>query len=311
MGNPYDPTQSGNPQQYPGGQQWPQNPAQNVPGQQAGHPQQGWPAQGAAQPQPNWPGQGGPYPSPTPPSGGGSKKLLWLGGGVAALVVVAIIALVLALTTSGDDNDSGKPAPVAAAKDLVLSESGFPSSVGGEFSTSDGNDDDDDDDVTIDNDACNSIVNAESEGNREKASRELTISRSGTGSFSEPSYEAEVTKPVDGSELDDFDDIVSKCSDFTMTINNDGTPVTATMTMSTFSVPGITGTYKAATMTGAFEMSGVKVNLIMHVVLGIERQVGIEITHSLVSTGAESASGVESDLASMFNQQRELIANAS
>ena len=71
------------------------------------------------------------------------------------------------------------------------------------------------------------------------------------------------------------------------------------------------GMRKAAKVTGAFEMSGFKVNFVMHVVLGIEREVGIEINHGLVSTSNEAASGVESDLTSMFNQQRELIAKAS
>ena len=306
MGYPYYPNQPGDPnQQYPGGQQWPPNPQQSWPTQQAGQPQQGWPGQG---------GYGAPAGAPpAPPSGGGSKKMLWLGLGVAALVVVAIVALVLALTTGGGDSDDGKKPPTAAAKDLVLPESGFPSSVGGEFSTSTGNDGDDDgDDITVDNAACNSIVNAEDKNTgSEKASRELKISNSGTTSFSERTYETQLTKPVDKADLDSFDDTVSKCSSFNMTIDNDGTPVTAKMTMSKASLPGITGKYKAAKVTGAFEMSGLKVNFVMHVVLGIEREVGIEINHGLVSTGNEAASGVESDLASMFNQQRELIAKAS
>ena len=137
-------------------------------------------------------------------------------------------------------------------------------------------------------------MNAEDKNNgSQKASRELKISESGTSSFSETTYESELTKPVDKSDLDTFDETVSNCTDFTMTIDQDGTPVTAKMKMSKSSIPGV------------------EVNFIMHVVLGVEREVGIEITHGLVSTGNQAASGVESDLASMFNQQRELIANAS
>ncbi|HQV18458.1 MAG TPA: hypothetical protein PLC22_09095, partial [Gordonia sp. (in: high G+C Gram-positive bacteria)] len=261
-------------------------------------------------------GQGGygapTSPPPAPPSGGGSKKIWLLGGGVAVLAVVAVIALVLALTSGGDEGDKGKSAPTAAAKDLLLPESGFPSAAGGEFSVSDGSGDGDDDDIKVDNEACNRIVNAEDKNNgSQKASRELKISESGTSSFSETTYEAELTKPVDKSDLDTFDETVSNCTDFTMTIDQDGTPVTAKMKMSKSSIPGVDGKYKAAKVTGTFEISGIKVNFIMHVVLGVEREVGIEITHGLVSTGNQAASGVESDLASMFNQQRELIANAS
>ncbi|AFR50106.1 hypothetical protein [Gordonia sp. KTR9] len=317
MGSPYDPNQptAMGPQgpQQPG---WPPAGGHQPGGHQPGGPQAapGQPHSGpyGQQPYGQQPfGQqpyGQPYNQqfgrqPQPPTSGGGKKWWIIGGGGLVLVLIVVVAVVLALTLSGGDDEPS--VPTASALELVLPEDQFPD-ITGDFTTETGATDDDG--STVDNEKCKTLVDSQ-QTTGERAERELTeTSSSSEILFGLDNYSADVTTPADSS-YDEFDEILSACSSFTLTLDDGDVPVA--LTLEKVELP-IDGDYKAVRMTGAYEVSGFELNLAGIIVIGEERGVSFSVTHNTVDdTPPAMDSEVSNNLAEMFAAQRQVIKDAA
>ncbi|MDL9936275.1 hypothetical protein QSJ18_05925 [Gordonia sp. ABSL1-1] len=292
MGYPNNPNNPNNPYQPP------------VPPQQPPVPPQ----------QPGW----GP-PPPQPPAGG-KKKAWWIGGLIGLVAIIAIVAVVLALTLGGDDSDddnasptpsgtSAQPAPAASATSILLPESAFPSLPDGKFSTETGPSSDDSD-VRVDNAACEKFFKSP-DSTADQATRELKSEQSSSRSLKTVSYEAKVTKEVDPSYTTDFDSIIGACSNVTLYIDNDGTEIPVQVTMEKVTAPGIDGDYKGVLIKGQFETSGIAFKMENTMLLGVTDGVSFRTGYSFLGTSDQSSdSDATATMATMFNQQRKLIADA-
>lgn len=321
MGSPYDPNQptAMGPQgpQQPG---WPPSGGHQPGGPQPAPGQPPNPGPYGGQPYGQQPYGGHPYgqqpygqqpygqpfgqQSP-PPAKSGSKKLWFIGGGGLVLVLIVVVAVVLALTLRGGGDDEPS-IPTASALQLVLPEDQFPD-ITGEFSTETGSTDDDDG-STVDNEKCATLVQSQQTGN-ERAERELTeTSSSSEILFGLDNYSADVTKPADNG-YDEFDEIVSACSSFTLTLEDGDVPVT--LALEKVELP-IDGDYKAVRMTGEYEVGAIEVHLAGIIVVGEERGVSFTVTHNTVDDAPPAMdTTVSNNLAEMFTAQRQIIADAT
>lgn len=238
---------------------------------------------------------------PPPPSSGGGKKWWFIGGGGLVLIVIVVVAVVLALTLSGGDD--APSTPTASAVDLVLPEDQFPD-ITGDFTTETGTDDDG---STVDNEKCATLVNSQ-QTTGERAERELTeTSSSSEILFGLDNYSADVTKPADNG-YDDFDEILSACSSFTLTLDEGDVPVA--LTLREVELP-IDSDYKAVRMTGAYEVGAFQLNLAGILVIGEERGVSFSVTHNTVDDTPPAVDpAVNNNLAEMFAAQRQIISDA-
>ncbi|MFE0751547.1 hypothetical protein [Gordonia sp. NPDC058843] len=240
---------------------------------------------------------------PPPPSSKGGKKWWFIGGGGLILVLIVVVAVVLALTLSGGDDEPS--IPTASALELVLPEDQFPD-ITGDFTTETGSTDDDG--STVDNEKCATLVNSQ-QTTGERAERELTeTSSSSEILFGLDNYSADVTKPADNG-YDEFDEILSACSSFTLTLDSGDVPVA--LTLDEVELP-IDGDYKAVRMTGAYEVRSLELHLAGILVIGEERGVSFSVTHNTVDdTPPAVDSAVNNNLAEMFAAQRQVIKDAA
>ncbi|MCG7633858.1 hypothetical protein MHN80_16205 [Gordonia McavH-238-E] len=240
---------------------------------------------------------------PPPPSSGGGKKWWFIGGGGVVLIVIVVVAVVLALTLSGGEDEPSTP--TASALDLVLPEDQFPD-ITGDFTTETGSTDDDG--STVDNEKCATLVDSQ-QTTGERAERELNeTSSSSEILFGLDNYSADVTKPADNG-YDDFDEIVSACSSFNLTLDDGDVPVA--LTLEEVELP-IDSDYKAVRMTGAYEVGAFQLNLAGIIVIGEERGVSFSVTHNTVDDTPPAADPeVNNNLAEMFTAQRQIITDAA
>ncbi|OUC79685.1 hypothetical protein [Gordonia lacunae] len=240
---------------------------------------------------------------PPPARSGGGKKWWFIGGGGLVLIVIVVVAVVLALTLSGGEDE--RSTPTASALDLVLPEDQFPD-ITGDFTTETGATDDDG--STVDNEKCATLVKSQ-QTTGERAERELTeTSSSSEILFGLDNYSADVTKPADNG-YDDFDEILSACSSFTLTLGEGDVPVA--LTLEKVDLP-IDSDYKAVRMTGEYEVGTVELHLAGILVIGEERGVSFSVTHNTVDdTPPAVDTAVNNNLAEMFAAQRQIISDAA
>lgn len=323
MGSPYDPNQPTRlgppdgqqpaPGQQPYGQQpygqqpYPQQPYQQQPYGQQPYGQQPQGAQPYGQ-QPYGQQPYGQQPPPPPASSGGGKKWWFIGGGGLLLVLIVVVAVVLAFTLGGGDSSSDEPkVPTASAQALVLPESAFPD-ITGEFTLD--TEQSGDDGTTVDNEKCDKLVNTP-DTNADYTERELTETpESSEVFFGLDSYNADVTKPANGS-YDDFEDILDACSTFTLNLEEDGETIPVKLKLDKQTLP-IDGDYKAFRMVGEFDVEGIEIHMVGTLAVGEERGVAFSVGHSTFSDSPPSVSSeVNSNLAEMFTAQRQQIKDAA
>ena len=341
-----EPTQFVPPQAQPGqqpfGQQPPASqpgqpiPGQPWPGQQpyAGQPSPGQPYPGAPQ-QPGYPaaGFGGATPPPgmppapggypgqpggQPPSGGNKK--LWIGGGIAAVAIIAVIAVVLGITLSGSDSKSKKqsPPPAASAKELVLTQSDFPTLSGGDFDTDSSDTDSSSSDIVSDNPKCQELIagGKSDDPSVDQYSAELDADDSSSSGLNSRNYTAEVKKTIDPDYTTNFDQIMSSCSSFSIKMNTDDVEINGDVTMKPLKVDGVDGDYKGVemdmTMRSAESSSDIAINAKMHILLAVDRSVSYSTVYQAMTSegSADIGSDADTNLVSMLNKQRQKILHA-
>jgi len=308
-------------QQYPGQQPYPGQPYPGAPQQSAGYPA----GFGGATPPPGMPPAPGGYPGQPggqPPNNG--KKAWLIGGGVAVVAIIAVVAVVLAMTLGGSDGKKQKPAPTAAAKELLLTQADFPHLDGGDFTLNDPNTDSSTDSDTShmvsDNPECQTLINADKgdDSSVDQQSADLDADSSGGSSgLDDRTYSAEVKKTIDPDYTTNFDHILSSCGSFSISMTSYDVKIKGDVTMKRLKVDGVDGDYNGVemdmTMRPDDSSSDMTINAKMYMLLGVDRSVSYSVNFQRMTSdgSADADSDVNTNLASMMNKQRQKILDAS
>ncbi|NKY93920.1 hypothetical protein [Gordonia sputi] len=307
---PYGQPQYGHPQfgQTPYGQ-----PQHSQP--QFGHPQNaqtpfgatvaGYPGYPGQPGNPYAPQQGGTPPGPQRRTGKG----WWIAAGaVAVIVVVMIVAVVLVFTLGGE---RGKPMPTATAAALLLPQSDFPA-AGGTFADSNGESgekDKTDYSLTVDKPECKRLAYGSS-ASGDGAARMQTLGDLASGSLA--SYSASVEKSADPQLTSDLEQLRSTCETFTATVTGFGTSTEVHINVTPLTISGINGSYHAMTITSSADDVQSTLKFASAMVIGVERGVVFIEQYDVFGTSTASTTSSETtgNLATMFNKQRSIIADA-
>ncbi|OHV00687.1 hypothetical protein C1Y40_03682 [Mycobacterium talmoniae] len=228
-------------------------------------------------------------------------------GGLVVAVIAAVVAAVLVFA----GGSSPKP-PKASARDLLLTQSDFPTlDPAGKFTTTTGKEEKaDDQTISVSPSECNDMLGKDA-ATADTAKAELDNTDAvGGGGDSRGGYTVRVTKAVNPQYSSEFQAVLDKCGQVTFK----GDVLTLKGTIKRLNVSGTKVPVNAAVASLQPDNSPApaKVKLTMQVFLAVVRGTSVEVLSNRIAlNGGADSDTPDQGAVSLFNKQVEKIQDAA
>lgn len=253
----------------------------------------------------------------------------------STLLLAGTVAAVVALAGCSDDGGSssssngglgavGQSLPSTSAKDMLLTESEFPSLPGGEFEVTEG-DTSSSTDMQIKEAECQTLLETASGGSSDaddSAEATLTAETQPDASSTDlamtaTAFSSAVARGIDDSDFDQVDELFEKCSTMTMEITEG---IDFSLTLEKVDL-GLDGNGQGFSMSSADSIDipaggtsvSVPMDFTIYGAIGTERDCGITamaMSMAMGSAEGPSDSEVRNNTKAIYNAQRQRVLDA-